>query len=229
MSTTTETGPPDWMREVARTPKTGCTVEDYLNVEIAMRRGMGELPTTRPYWCFGDFVLHHGVRHASKPLTADERALLAPVVERARKTCERLEQPVFALKGCFLNAAVLMHCARTEAIRYHEGYAYCGTLVTLHAWVTVNGNVVDLTWGPKRNGHVPLPNEPMTAAGWEASLTWDGDGGWEARVLGDIPEGWVYYGIDLTDELWEADSFGGSLIDNYEEGWPLLQRPRKTA
>ena len=211
---------PAWMAAVSALERVDCPVEDYLNMEIAMRSGLGSPPPEYPYASFGDFVLNHGERFPSAPLTPEEHLVVADAVEAARRQCAFLRQPFLALKGCFLNAALLAH---TSELRYTEGYAFCGSLVVMHAWVTVNGKVVDLTWGPKRNGHVPSHLD----IGSPEALAWDGDGGWEARVLGTIPEGWAYYGVDLTDELYESPNFGGSLIDNYADGMPLLRRPRK--
>lgn len=51
-------------------------------------------------------------------------------------------------KHCYLNAWRLTHADKTQQLQYVEGFAAipeCG-LPIQHAWCSINGKVVDLTW-----------------------------------------------------------------------------------
>ena len=51
------------------------------------------------------------------------------------------------------------------------------------------------------------------------------------RILGEIPEGWEYYGVEFDAKkvgqqfIERGASF--SLIDDWERRWPLLQKKKK--
>lgn len=117
---------------------------------------------------------------------------------RFLKSCLRYHRPKF--KGCFSNAQKLVLKDTTERLVYVEGYAYgpAQSFPMHHGWVTLNNKVIDTTWGP---------------------------------VYGKLPETWRYFGVSFSrediyktclarkGELW-------SIIDDWKNGWPVLQQPR---
>jgi len=131
-----------------------------------------------------DYTLDRGrAFDCSTPLTGEETDYVLDVIERS--WCD------FETKACFGNAQRLYLTDNGERLRYCEGYAAgAAGFPMLHAWVTINDKVIDLTWRKK------LELEP------DSVVVIDRDhGSWENRVLGVAPEGWGYFGCDdfVTD------------------------------
>lgn len=104
-------------------------------------------------------------------------------------------------KECYRNAQLeTITLPRVEGVtvRYAEGYVDRGTGFGIdHAWLSINGKVVD------------------------PSLRLEGD----ARVVGVIPEGWGYYGVEFEVELVHRAMGRGHwspIIDDPENGWPQI-------
>ena len=94
------------------------------------------------------------------------------------------------------------------AISYTEGYVLPATPVpVLHAWITVDDAVVDTTLRPE-------------------------EGNDDKRVLGEIPEGWEYYGVKLPlsacMHVYLNHKAHISLIDDYQCRWPLIRKSTLT-
>lgn len=142
------------------------------------------------------FVLRHGVAFDSQELTPLEIALVHSAYRKAKVRC------AFEQKECWWNAKALVKADKTGTLRYVEGYAK-HALPTLHAWVEINGKIVDLTW--RRNFR-----EPGCFENWRVGL-------FEPPI--------EYHGITFSaEELTEfMPKHKGSLIDNYPARWPLLQ------
>ena len=141
------------------------------------------------------FVLRHGVAFESNALSLAEINIVHAAYKRAAVRC------AFEMRECWWNAKALVKADKTGTLRYAEGYAN-NMIPTLHAWVAINGKVVDLTW--RKNFR-----EPGTFENWRVGV-------FEPPI--------EYHGIIFSaEELREfMPKHKGSLIDNYEERWPLL-------
>ena len=134
-----------------------------------------------------DFILKHGKQYESAELTPEEMDILKDVLQR---------QCNYKVKQCFYNAQSI---GLAGIIGYCEGYADSLGLPMEHAWNTINGKVIDMTW---RFGNGGKP------------------------VLGIIPAGWEYYGVELPANIVRKQWSKGEsqpLITNWEDGFPLLK------
>lgn len=107
-------------------------------------------------------------------------------------------------RECYHNAqstALKMPVQEGMDLMYVEGFVSKGSgYAVYHAWLSLNGKLVDTTL-----------------------RTEDG----ECRVMGIIPEGSEYYGVELeTLECLHSFQHGGMgpIIDDWQCGWPLLAR-----
>lgn len=168
-------------------------------------------PNAEGYVSIQDFVFDRGVQIKSEPLTEAELATLMRAVETAAMDGEGFEQ-----KQCFANAARIVLADPSFELEYWEGIAQGSVIPCPHAWVCINGKVVDLTWRLREGETRALPE----------------DHEFHDRIVGVIPEGRAYRGIGFDREyLYERVSDTGyymSLIDDYKAGWPLLKEPRRS-
>ena len=152
------------------------------------------------YRGFEDYVLDRGCPYgSSSPLTPEELNAVLSVAGGRR----------WRIKECFHNAQMLAAMDISGRLKYVEGYAIGHLVPVLHAWVSVNGKVVDLTWRleSRRRGSF-------------------GD-----RILGVIPEDRAYYGVefgdtDLIRKRILSTGFANPMIDDWQAGYPLLRQPR---
>lgn len=180
----------------------------YLVMMTDMRRTMcskkhkGQPPKGYSYYCFEDLVQDRGVHFTlSLPLNAYEREVLDTAAYH-------LEE--FVQRQCYYNAQSLVLADTSQHLRYFEGYAQGNAYIpVLHAWVVLNGKVIDVTWR----------TEVETLDEFYAD-----------RLLGEIPKGWNYVGIEFTREelqdLWKRTKQSRSMIDNWWEGYPALKLER---
>ena len=130
-----------------------------------------------------DYVLQHGHLYESAELTIEERGALAQLNPREYKVRE-----------CYYNAQFI--AITFPEFSYVEGMAI-GIVPVDHAWVELNGKVIDMTW----TEHGP--------------------------VLGVIPEDSGYYGVVIpTRQVWEsirAHHTWKPLIDDFECRLPMLR------
>ena len=162
------------------------------------------------------YVLENGSDMASEPLTEEQRDIVFEIVSQFEPQA----------KECFFNA---MYCCMVSVwdsdiltrIKYCEGYVQARSPFPVHhAWITVDGKVVDLTLSTQR-----YTNEQLTAF-MEEGVALPRESDLSDRVLGEIPEGWEYYGVQF-DAKNIAQSFierrmSFSVIDDWERGWPLF-------
>ncbi len=161
----------------------GQSVVDYLKM-LQKNQNMKGMAYGGP----ADFVLKHGKQYESAELTPEEMGMLKEVLKG---------QCHYKVKQCFYNAQSI---GLAGTIGYCEGYADSLGLPMEHAWNTINGKVIDMTWRFRRGGK---------------------------PVLGVIPSGWEYFGVEFPAKLVRKQwSKGASapLITNWEEGFPLLQQ-----
>lgn len=160
------------------------TLKDYLEQE---RRMVGEKS-------FAGALLRKGRRYGPEELTKDERQVVL--------ASAKLYRHDFKLKQCFFNSQMLVLYDRTNQLQYVEGYA-SKIFPVLHAWVTINDKVIDLTWRHE---------------GKESRR-------FEKRIWGDNFD-WEYYGM-VIDKKYIREAFENgcakSFLDDPENGWPLLQ------
>jgi hypothetical protein len=168
------------------------------------------------------YILDNGRAMSSEPLDEEQRS----IVETLTQTFE--PQP----KECFFNAMFMCMVSvwdkeLTSRIKYCEGYVSCKSPFPVHhAWITLDGKVVDLTLTTNK-----YTLEQLTAfmhEGVELSRNED----LSDRILGEIPEDWQYFGVEFESKkvgqqfVERGSSF--SLIDDWERGWPLLQKNDQT-
>lgn len=162
-----------------------------------------------------DYVLDRGQRYdCSQPLTVDERAIVEHAIAKAH--CG------FRTKECFPNAQRLVladHKHGRGELVYVEGFAIGhGMIPVLHAWASLRGKVVDLTWRDECFADNPkLYEQPLPAPAH--------------RILGRAPEGFAYYGVEfLADTIVERMLTHGawwSFLDGAPDVMEQLRQPRR--
>jgi hypothetical protein len=187
-------------------------LRQYLESHCAMRASFNDKfsarDPTEQYICLEDFVLDRGHSYEQAALTPDE---LDWVHQLEGLWVNRYGLPKF--KECFHTSqwmaySMVPFLPRTVAVSYVEGYAiHNGLIPMLHGWLAVNGKVVDFTW---------------RTSPFEDGLT-------DAYTLGTWGEGSDYFGVKFSDDDVLTQVMKGetrSLIDNWEDGFPVLQLPR---
>jgi len=149
-----------------------------------------------------DYVLDRGrVFDSATALTADE----VDVVRVAAEEAEAMHGCAFQTRDCFWNAQVLAMSDPTETVRYCEGFAQGHVFPVHHAWATIGGKVVDLTWR-----RVSLGDEP--------DAYHEPDDALDRRIVGVAPEGFVYFGCDDYPGSEEMQR----RMDEHEVCWSFL-------
>ena len=179
-------------------------MRNYMEHMVAFRATMPQ-PEGFIYNCIEDYVLDRGT-DAKKPgilLTEDEATILWEVVDRRGA---RYKQ-----KECFYNAQLLVLADESGQMQYNEGYASGrGFIPVHHGWVTLNGKVIDLTWRTaKPNHHGRLRN----------------------RVIGAIPEGWEYRGVQFPKSEIKRRIVESKMVEaflgDYRNNFPHLRETRR--
>ena len=142
-----------------------------------------------------EHILRQGKEFISQTLTEAELDYAA-MIQWTRR----------AEKQCYYNCqveAILLPATTGITLRYVEGYIDPGCGIAIdHAWLSVNGKVVDPTVRLK---------QVMSD-----------------RVIGVIPSKWHYYGVELQPEACRhalVHQAAVSLIDDHECGYPLIPSP----
>lgn len=160
-----------------------------------------------PYSCFEDYAADRGTLFEPRALTGEEHEIVANATYLASKGgC------AFALRECFYNAQWLVLHDASGRIKYHEGIARgVAVLPVLHAWASIGGAVVDLTWR----------TIPFDVPARDAPLD---------RVVGDFDDRFAYLGVEFDRfairerVLLRAEV--SSFVDDWRSGFPELQRAR---
>ena len=167
-------------------------VKGYLEMMVKMRGQMGKQPDGYLYKGVEDLLLQHGRQFQSQPLNAEEMDIL-------RGTLENCSQ--YKAKQCYYNAQRIAVFSDGN-IRYIEGVAFPGLIPCDHAFNSINGKVVDLTWSAVNQNKKP--------------------------ILGVIPDGWEYWGVELDSQeinhYWSKYGMSDSFLQNYRENYPLLKK-----
>lgn len=179
-------------------------LREFLQALLELKRRMREPPKGYNYHGSEDYVLDRGILFESKPLTKREREIVLSAVDNWGRR--------FQMKQCFYNAQMLLFYDKAEKLRYVEGYAQGPAgMPVLHAWLTINHKVVDLTWRKekfKRPKGGRLPD----------------------RILGTIPEGWAYYGVIMSRRKVIERIFDTEMSQSHLEDWlfgfPLFKQKR---
>lgn len=123
----------------------------------------------------------------------------------------------FYRKDCFCNAqSLVLHGATDLGINYTEGYFWKPRVVmpVQHAWVSINKKVVDLT------ARLDKPGKGIR-------------GKFRDRPIGTFPEGWEYFGVDISRDdvvdffqanLKNDTAYYSSIIEDFFRGAPLMKR-----
>ncbi len=137
------------------------------------------------------FLLERGRAADNAPLQEQEQALLTAV-----------DWEVFKPRRCYYNALMLMlDLGEPPGLIYFEGLAQSYILPTNHAWLELNGKVIDPTWGRRE---CP-PQHP---------------------ILGVYPAHWEYWGVPIPFETVRRAAVGHcaaiSILDDWECRWPFI-------
>ena len=174
-----------------------CKIREYLQshadaAKKAKDEGM-RIGICERYPFVETYVLEQGKQFESAELTAVEKKWVKQIDLRSHKKQE-----------CFRNAQLTATFALSMdgvEVRYVEGFVQPAIPIpVLHAWISINGKVVDTTLKP--------------------------DDGAKGRVFGTIPDGWEYYGVEMPTSMCQhvfEHQVHISLIDDYQCHWPMLQ------
>jgi len=166
--------------------------------------------------CLSRYVLENGSEIGSEPLTEEQRDIVDYFLIHFEPKA----------KECFFNAMFCCMVANRDSelasrIKYCEGFAECKSPFPVHhAWITLDGKVVDLTLSTTEH-----TLEELTAF-MEEGVDLPRKEDLSDRVLGEIPETWKYFGVEFDAKeiaknfIERQKSF--SVIDDWEQGWPLL-------
>jgi hypothetical protein len=168
------------------------------------------------------YILDNGRAMSSEPLDEEQRSIIDTFTNQFEPQ----------VKECFFNAMFMCMVAQWRddlhpRIKYCEGFAQSISLFPVHhAWITLDGKVVDLTLTTNK-----YTLEQLTAFMHEGvELPRNED--LSDRILGEIPEDWQYFGVEFESkkvarQFMERES-SFSMIDDWERQWPLLQKNDQT-
>jgi hypothetical protein len=101
-------------------------------------------------------------------------------------------------KQCYYNAQMIMLTDDKGEIQYSEGLAQ-SIIPVMHGFNTINGKLIDLTWRDDE----------------------------EQFILGKFSRNRAYYGVKFNKKTiidrMKKTGFAGSIIDNYQEKFPVLK------
>lgn len=154
------------------------------------------------YQSFEEFVLKNGQEFKSQKLTEEERKIVMGIIDRNFLDCK--------VKECYKNAQLLA-IESDGKIQYVEGFAF-GVIPIPHAWNLINGKVIDLTWC--NDGNL-IEKDRMRRNKRKENI-----------ILGEFYKE-EYFGVifsieEIRKNMLKKEMFT-SIIDNWEEGYPLLK------
>ena len=108
------------------------------------------------------YLLAHGREYEPAEPTLDETAFVERVIERTTRLSWRDRAWPYRKGDCFNNAQRFAFSARKGCnglrVEYVEGVAFALGMVH-HAWVAINGKVLDVTWTERRG--LSSDNHPL--------------------------------------------------------------------
>jgi hypothetical protein len=128
---------------------------------------------------------------------------LSPEELEILKNDIKRHKSLYKAKQCFYNAQRIAQNIKNA--KYVEGYVWSNNIPIAieHAWNSLNGKVIDFTMFHTNNGK---------------------------PVVGVIPEGWEYFGVELPTRMiydtWSRHGLSISLVDNYLDNFPLLKQEK---
>ena len=165
-----------------------------------LRDFLREITNAQEQHGHGGMSVHGYVLREGRPFDSQ------PLTREEQRYIDRCGWPAHQLKQCYHNAqmtALTMPREDGMELLYAEGFVGLGTRYGLaHAWLSLNRKVVDTTLRTNlKNGR--------------------------ARVMGEIPAGWEYWGVELDPQecMHSLDEHGrmGPLLDDWQCHWRLIK------
>ena len=177
------------------------TPKEYLAWYVEATKSLPMIHSISPeYSSPSEYYLKNGSEFESQSLTSDEKEYLKllPIAECLKKMCYQNAQRLllfFPPRGD----------KKKMQLQYIEGYATNGILPVQHAWLSLNGKVVDPTFGPLdslfRRKH---------------------------RILGEFPPNFKYFGVVVSESHIREFIFNhqiwSSIVDDFMCNYPLLTK-----
>jgi len=171
------------------------TVTEYLEAEVTLLKAFKGLKDINGYVSISDFILRNGTQFLSASLNEEEEEYVRSLGFKGSR-----------IKECYKNTqhALLFHLpCLGMTLEYVEGYACASILPVMHSWLSLNGKVIDPTWGPRSKSNRRL-----------------------GRILGTFPPDYDYYGVVIEEKKVSAfinnHHVWSSIIDDYHCHYPLL-------
>ena len=182
-------------------------LQDYLEkLASMMRKARGKTLPDWKYLSMEEFVLKEGTLLSDETFTEEEEKALLRLFKAAPGP--------YKTRQCYYNAMLLIFEDEMIDIKlvYTEGYASGHVIPAMHAWVTLNGKPVDVTWG-----------EDMVGNGHNRARS-------PKRMLERVKYNLKrcrYWGISFPREVVMKrvvdTGLSPSMIDDWEHGNPLLK------
>jgi hypothetical protein len=179
---------------------------DFMVQQAALARSARKVDR-HSYASSAGYILDRGRHYPVKPLTEEQRAYIERVIERSTFS--------FEPKQCFANAQYILLYDHDNRLTYVEGYTFGNAPIpVLHAWVVIDGDV---------------PVE-LTLRDMKGDYSFD-DVFTRGPMIQPL-DGFVYYGVRfpprfIIERFFELGSLM-TVIDDWEHGWPELQKPRRS-
>lgn len=180
-------------------------LKNYLKKTADLIRKSNKLNCEFFYRSIEEFVLLNGRKFNSQPLSKEEKELVTELIEKEYIDCK--------VRECYRNSQKLS--LSNDKILYVEGFAKGKELIPIgHSWNLINGKVIDLTWC---NGDL-IDKSKRTRDVRKKRI-----------ILGEF-EG-EYFGVIISTRIIRKkiikDGVFGSIIDDWENRFPLLQKEWK--
>jgi len=173
----------------------GSSIKGWLEAEVKMHQSMGKSMKNMGYKYDSPqaFLLEKGIQYKSQPLTDDEKAIVDEAFKNFGKD--------YKFKECYYNAQLTAIYDGSDKLQYVEGRATGGILPVDHAWLEINGKVVDPTW-----------TEGMVKGG--------------KPILGTFPDKTDYLGVIIPKSIIKDSLFKTEMaraMITYEDDYKLLK------
>lgn len=170
-------------------------LKNYFEMMLSVKRSMDFDRSKIAYLGMEDYLMQHGHQFDPEPLTKEEMGLVKKATQIHE--CQQRE--------CFYNCQMIAQCC--PDFIYCEGVAV-SIIPTHHAWLSLHGKVVDLTW--RTDEKAPRKILPD-------------------RNLGTFKAPFLYFGIEIPNanwlRWWKAHrDCAVPVLDDWEKGWPIFQK-----